>query len=48
MCYRRFLITEFEGLRVMSLTDLVGYMGPSFGSFLGETEGPFLGADLRC
>ena len=47
MCYRRFLITEFEGRRVMSLMDLGGCRGASFGSFLGETEGPFLGADLR-
>ena len=27
---------------------LAGPWGPSFGSFLGETDGPFLGADLRC
>jgi hypothetical protein len=47
MYYRGFLITEFEGRWVMSLTDLGGCMGPSIGSFLGETEGPFLGADLR-
>ena len=26
---------------------LAGPWGPSFGSFLGETDGPFLGADLR-
>jgi hypothetical protein len=47
MCYGGFLITEFEGRWVMSLTDLGGCMRPSFGPFLGETEGPFLGADLR-
>jgi len=31
----------------MSLMDLAGFEGLSSGSFLGETEGPFLGADLR-
>jgi hypothetical protein len=47
MYYRRFLIREFEGWRFVSLAYLGGSMGSSFGSFLGETEGPFLGADLR-
>ena len=42
------LITEFEwGSGSYASSILAGPWGPFFGSFLGETEGPFLGADLR-
>ena len=45
MCFRRFLITEFDGSARGALAERAQRIFSEV--FLGETEGPFLGADLR-
>jgi len=46
MGFGRFLITDLDGQAASAIRERVRSVR-SIAAFLGETEGPFLGADLR-